>query len=183
MELQKLREKQEKAQDNQEILDEIRAKRSFDEASMKERKKQQEELLLKEKRLKDLIMANNRQKLDKELQLAEEAKKEKEEFERIIKEHQKEIDDMKERERIKIRKLLDHNADLKRQIVEKEEKERVNRREVLEEGRKNQQKRDEYEKSFEALRRDKIQYLRDMNIDEKYIVPLRKFNLKDLSKF
>jgi hypothetical protein len=182
-EVQKLREKQEKAQDNQEILDEIRAKRSFDEASMKERKKQQEELLLKEKRLKDLIMANNRQKLDKELQLAEEAKKEKEEFERIIKEHQKEVDDMKERERIKIRKLLDHNADLKRQIVEKEEKERVNRREVLEEGRKNQQKRDEYEKSFEALRRDKIQYLRDMNIDEKYIVPLRKFNLKDLSKF
>ena len=107
MELQKLREKQEKAQDNQEILDSIRAKRAFDEANMKERRREKEEFLLKQKRLKDLIEANNRQKLDKEIQLAEEAKKEKEEFEAIIKEYQKEIDENKEKEKIKIKKLLD----------------------------------------------------------------------------
>jgi hypothetical protein len=75
-----------------------------------------------------------------------------------------------------------HNADLKRQIADKEEKEKINRREILEEGRKDRQKLDQYERSIEAIRRDKIQSLRDMNIDEKYIVPLRKFNLSDLTK-
>ena len=183
LELQKLREKQEKAQDNQEILDEIRAKRSFDEANMKERKKEMEDLIMKEKRLKDLIAENNKQKLSKEIQLAEEAQKEKEEFERIIKEHLKEIEINKEKERIKRLKLLEHNSDLKRQIIEKEERERVNRRETLEEGRKDQQVRDQYAKSIDAIKRDKIKYLRDMNIDEKYIAPLRKFNLKNFKKY
>ena len=183
LELQKLREKQEKAQDNQEILDAIRAKRAFDEANRKERIKLKEELLLKQKRIKDLIDANNRQRLDKEIQLAEEAKKEKEEFERIIKEYEKEIEEKKEMERIKIRKLLEHNADLQRQIIEKEERNRVIQREILEEGRKDRQNRDQYVKSIEAIKRDKIKSLQDMNIDEKYIVPLKKFTLKDLNKF
>ncbi len=183
MELSKLREKQEKAQDKQELLDEIRAKRSFDEANRRERKKEREELMLKEKRIKELIMENNRQKLAKEIQLAEEATKEKEEFERIIKEQQKAIEIEKEKQRIKILKLLDHNDNLKRQIIEKEERKRVNRRETLEEGRKDQQIREQYAKSIEAIKRDKIKYLKDMNIDEKYILPLRKFNLKNLNKY
>ena len=140
-------------------------------------------MLLKQKRIKDLIDANNRQRLDKEIQLAEEAKKEKEEFERIIKEYEKEIEEKKEMERIKIRKLLEHNADLQRQIIEKEERNRVIQREILEEGRKDRQNRDQYVKSIEAIKRDKIKSLQDMNIDEKYIVPLKKFTLKDLNKF
>lgn len=49
MELQKLREKQEKAQDNQEILDAIRAKRAFDDENRKQRQKEKEELMIKEK--------------------------------------------------------------------------------------------------------------------------------------
>lgn len=50
MELQKLREKQEKAQDNQEILDAIRAKRAFDDENRKQRQKEKEELMIKEKK-------------------------------------------------------------------------------------------------------------------------------------
>ena len=108
-------------------------------------------MLLKQKRIKDLIDANNRQRLDKEIQLAEEAKKEKEEFERIIKEHEKEIEEKKEMERIKIRKLLEHNADLQRQIIEKEERNKVIQREILEEGRKDRQNRDQYVKSMALM--------------------------------
>ena len=119
----------------------------------------------------------------KELQLAEEAKKEKEEFEKIIKEQQKSIEEQKEKEKNRIIKLLKHKEDLKRQIVEKEEKNRVNRREVLEEGRKNLQIRDQYFKSIEAVRRDRINYLRGLSIDEKYIAPLTKFKLSDLNSF
>ena len=183
LELQKLREKQEKAQDFQEIIDAIRAKRAFEEGNIRQRQKDKEEILIKEKKMRDLLIENNKQKLAKEIQLAEEAKKEKEEFDKIIKEQQKEIEDRKEKEKNRIIKLLKHKEDLKRQIVEKEEKNRVNRREVLEEGRKNLQNKEQYYKSIEAVRRDKIKYLRDMNIDEKYIAPLTKFKLTDLKSF
>ena len=182
MKLQKLREKQEKAQDNRELLDEIRAKRAFEEANKKERLRQKEEMMLKEKKFKDLIEANNKQKLDREMLLAEEAKKEKEEFERIIREYQKEIEENKRKEIIRKQKLMDHNANLKRQIADKEEREKLHKREILEEGRINQQKLDQYQKSIEALKNDRIQNLRKLKIDEKYILPLKKFNLKDLNK-
>ena len=183
LELQKLREKQEKAQDNQEIIDAIRAKRAFESENIKQRLKDKEDMLLKEKRIKELLMENNRQKMYKEIQLAEEAQKEKEEFNKIIKEQQKEIQEQKEKEKNRIIKLLKYKEDLKKQIAQKEEQDRINRREVLEEGRKNLQINDQYIKSIEAVRRDKIQFLKDMNIDEKYIVPLRKFKLTDLKSF
>ena len=140
-------------------------------------------MLLKEKKLREIVNENNRQKEYKKIQLAEEAKKEKDEFEKIIKEQKKEIEEQKLREKNRIMKLLKHKEDLKRQIVEREEKNRVNRREILEEGRKNLQLRDQYFNSIEAVRKDKIKYLRDMNIDEKYIVPLTKFKLTDLNSF
>ena len=180
MELQKMREMQEKAQDKQVELDAIRAKRAVEAKEAKERQKEKEELVIKQKKIQDLLLANARQKLDKELQLAEEAKKEQEEFERIIKEHEKEIEASKERERIKLKKMLDHNKDLRIQIAQKEERERLNKREILEEGRKNKQKSDTYYESIEAIRKDKIRQLREMNINEKYIVPLERFSLKDL---
>ena len=180
LELQKMREKQEKAQDKQAELDAIRARRAVEEQGAKERKKEREELIIKQKKIQDLLEANAKQKLDKEAQLVEEAKKEKEEFDRIIKEYQKEMEASKERERIKLKKLLDHNADIRIQIAQKEERERLNKREILEEGRKNKQKNDVYSESIEAIRKDKIRQLREMNINEKYIVPLERFSIKDL---
>jgi hypothetical protein len=180
LELQKMREKQEKAQDKQAELDAIRARRALEAQGAKERKKEKEELIIKQKKIKDLLEANAKQKLDKEAQLVEEAIKEKEEFDRIIKEYQKEMQASKERERIKLKKMLDHNADIRIQIAQKEERERLNKREILEEGRKNKQKNDEYSESIEAIRKDKIRQLREMNINEKYIVPLERFSIKDL---
>ncbi len=180
LELQKMREKQEKAQDKQAELDAIRARRAVEEQGAKERRKEKEELIIKQKKIQDLLEANAKQKLDKEAQLVEEAIKEKEEFDRIIREHQKDIQANKERERIKIKKMLDHNADLRIQIAQKEERERLNKREILEEGRKNKQKNDIYSESIEAIRKDKIRQLREMNINEKYIVPLERFSIKDL---
>ena len=180
MEVQKLREKQEKQQDKQAELDAIRAKRAVEDNERKQRQLDKEDQLLRQKKLEDLMKANAKQKLDKELQLAEEAKKEQDEFDRIIKQQLKEIEENKKQERIKLQKLLDHNADLRIQISEKEERERLNRREILEEGRKRKQQHDEYVNSIEAIRLDKIRQLRNMGIDEKYIVPLQRFSINDL---
>jgi len=148
---------------------------------MRERQKEKEELIIKKKKIEELLRANARQKLDKEIQLAEEAKKEQEEFMRIIKEHENQIIASREREKDRIKKLLDHNKDLRIQIAEKEEKERIHKREILEEGRKIRQNNDDYMDNIEQIRRDKINKLRQMNINEKYIVPLERFSLKDLA--
>lgn len=83
--------------------------------------------------------------------------------------------------KIELKKLLDHNKDLRIQIAEKEEKERIHKREILEEGRKIRQNNDDYMDNIEQIRRDKINKLRQMNINEKYIVPLERFSLKDLA--
>ena len=39
---------------------------------------------------------------------------------------------------------------------------------------------DIYSDIIEAIRKDKIRQLREMNINEKYIVPLERFSIKDL---
>ena len=84
-ELQKLREKQEKAKDKQSELDALRAKRAFEENERILRQKEKEEILLKKKLYNELIIANEKQKKDREMQLIEQAIAEKNDYERIIK--------------------------------------------------------------------------------------------------
>ena len=179
-ELQKLREKQEKAQDNRALLDALRAKRAFEETENKKRQKEKEELLLKQKALKDLYIENAKQKQYRELQLAEEAQKEKEEFERIIKQNEKAIAEQKLMEKIKREKVLQNIADIRRQVAEKSEMEKISRREVIEEGRKSQMEYEEYLRNIEAIKKDKIQELKNMNVNDRYIVPLQKFKIRGM---
>ena len=76
-ELQKLRERQEKAQDKYIELDALRAKRAFEDSERQFRRKQKEEEILRQKRMNDLLLANAKQKKNKELQLVEQAKQKK----------------------------------------------------------------------------------------------------------
>ena len=101
--------------------------------------------------------------------------KEKEEFEKIIKEQLIEIERQKEIERKKKEQLLHHREELRLQILNKQEKEKVDKREILEEGRKVRQNNDEYRRGLEAIKKEKIDYLKSLNIEDKYIVPLRCF--------
>ena len=83
-EVAKLRALQEKAQDKQSEIDALRAKRAFEEAERNERLKEQRELEQKQKVLAELEEARQRQFMDKELRLAEQAKQNRDEFMRII---------------------------------------------------------------------------------------------------
>ena len=175
LELAKLREKQLKASDNKAELDALRAKRAFEDNERKQRKKDHDDMIAKQKRIAELMRDNKRQIDAKELILAEEAMKEKEEFEKIIKEQLIEIERQKEIERKKKEQLLHHREELRLQILNKQEKEKVDRREILEEGRKVRQNNDEYRRGLEAIKKEKIDYLKSLNIEDKYIVPLRCF--------
>ena len=88
-EVQKLREKQEKVADKMAELDTLRAKRAAEAAEREARIKEKLEIIKKKKILDELIKSNNKQKIQKRNQLAEQARQEQAEYERIIKNDRK----------------------------------------------------------------------------------------------
>ena len=84
MEVARLRELQEKAADRQAEIDALRAKRAFEEGERAARDKERRDLEHKQKVLKDMEEARQRQFFERETRLAEQAKQERDEFLRII---------------------------------------------------------------------------------------------------
>jgi hypothetical protein len=178
VELQKLREKQKRSSDKQGELDAIRAKRAFEENERKERQKEEEKKLEQQRIMEMLVMENKKQKEAKEKILAEEAKKEKEEFNKRIMEQMKEMEKEKEIALKKKEDNLKNQEAILQQIAQKEELGKNSYQEKMEEGRKIKEKLDEYKKNLEAIRRQKIAELKSLNIKDKYIVPLEMYNFK-----
>jgi len=112
-EVQKLREKQERARDKQAELDAIRAKRAYEEAERIAREKERQEIIIKNKKVVELLEANEKQKLDKEYKLAEQAKQEQEEYQRIIEKQIKDLENERRKEEDKKRMRYDHNHELR----------------------------------------------------------------------
>ena len=174
---QRLREKQEKAIDKQAELDALRAKRAFDEAERQARIKEKEEEMIRKKKLADLILANEKQKKEKEIQLMEKAKQEKEEYEKIVRNQIEEMEKERRIEEEKQRKKIEHNLDLVKLIKEKEEREKMKEREIIEEYRRIKQIRDDWLRRMEKIKHEKIQKLKDLNIKPEYIADLENFQI------
>lgn len=174
-EIQALREKQEKAQDKQAELDAIRAKRVYEETERKAKMKEKEEEILKAKKMKECIEENEKHRKIKEEMKINEIIKEKEEYERLAKERQREIEEEKEKQRQKIKLLIENGNMVKNQIIEKEEKNRKKLNEKYEDMKKIRQMNDAYYNSVDLIKKQKIEELRAMNINEKYIVPVEKY--------
>ena len=177
-EVQKLREKQEKAQDKQAELDALRAKRAFEQSEREARIKEKNDMLLKRKKIEELIESNQRQRLEKQKILEEEAKKEQEEYKKIVKKYMEEIEDERRKEEEKKKKLYENTQDLKKLIKIKEEKERLLSKEKLEDGRKLKQKMDDWKMRMEKIKMQKIQELKNLGIQPKYIADLEKYHCK-----
>ena len=176
-EVQKLRERQEKAQDKMAELDALRARRADEAGAREARLKEKNELMHKKKIMEELFQSNNRQKLQKQNQLAEQARQEQLEYERIIR---KQLDDMEREKRIeeeKKRMRYEHNLDLRKLIKLREEKERLEAKEKLEEGRINRQRNDSWKKRMEKIKQQKIQELKDMKVDPIYIADLERYKI------
>ncbi len=141
----------------------------------------------------ELLDANEKQKLDKEYKLGEQAKQEQEEYQRIIEKQIKDLENERRKEEEKRKIRYDHNHELRflylfniyfilfifrRQIKEKEESAYLNNREQLEEGRKLKQKQESEIIRLSKIRENKIDDLKNLNINSKYIVDLSKFKIK-----
>ena len=133
--------------------------------------------------MKECIEENEKHIKIKEEIKANELMKEKEEYERLAKERQREIEDEKEKQRQKIKLLIENGNMVKNQIIEKKEKDKKILNEKFEDKKKILQEYDNYYNSVDLIKKQKIAELRAMNIKEKYIVPVEKYNpIKSLRK-
>ena len=165
-------------QDKRAELDALRAKRAFEDAERQRRLKEKNELILKQKLIKDLIESNQKQFKLKQEGLIENAKKEEEEYKKII---QREIEEKeKERKYEDERKKLynEHMLQLKKQIIDKEERNKVNQREILEEGRNIRIGLKNYKERMEKIKKEKIKELEDHGVEKEYIRDLIRYKIK-----
>ena len=176
-EVQKLREKQEKAIDKQAELDALRAKRAYEQSEREARIKEKNEQMLKKKKLEELIASNEKQRLDKQMQLAEQARQEQEEYKRIVKKQMEEMEKERRIDEDKKKKLYENTKDLKKLIKIKEEKERLESRETLEDGRKAKQNMDDWKLRMEKIKQQKIQDLKNLGVQPKYIADLERYKI------
>ena len=84
LEIQRLRELQERAADRQGEIDALRAKRAFEEGERRARREEKEKAVLAAKQSVDLDRARRRQFVEREVMLAQQAKAERDEFLRVI---------------------------------------------------------------------------------------------------
>ena len=152
IETQKLREKQEKISDNQALLDELKKK-------------------------KELIEGNEEQKIKKRNRLAEQALNEEKEYETMIKLQIKEKEEEKIFEQLRRKTFEENGRDVLRQIRERKEKKLFEKRYKLEEGRILNQNQEEYFKTLERIKLQKLKEMEKMGIDPKYRVELEKLKI------
>jgi len=176
-ETQKLREKQEQISDKQAILDELRAKRAFEETEKKEREKQKMEMLKLLKQKKELIEGNELQKITKQNKLLQQAINEQKQYDEIVRHQLAEVEEEKKAEEIR-KKTLDYNGkEVLRQIHERREKEMLYRRAVLEEGRILKQNQDNYRKTLERIKQQKLDEMEQLGVKPSHRVDLQKFKI------
>ena len=114
------------------------------------------------------------QSLEKERRLQEQAKQERDEFQKIIASQKAGRENELNMEFAKSMRVKDHNDQLKKQIAVHEEKKRQERREFLEEGKKVRDKLAEEKKLLEIIKNQKLEELIDMGIASKYTAELAR---------
>ena len=177
LETQKLREKQEKITDAHALLDEFRAKRYVDEINRKERDKELKEAMKLIKQRKELIEINEEQKIKKKDRLVEQALSDEKEYENIVRYQIKEREEEKIMEQLRKKALEENGKELIKQIQLNKEKKLFRRRNELEEGRIQAQEREQYFKTLEKIKMQKLNEMEKMGIEPKYRVDLQKIKI------
>ena len=173
-EIARLRSLQEKAQDKQAEMDAIRARRAQEAYDREWRTKERETQARQAAINDDLSRARERQKHEKENMLKDQAKFEKEEFERVIA-VQKAAEEQERQKQIREKELRERNAaEIKKQVVDIEENRRKARRDFLEEGNKLKTEKRERDATIESIRNRKLDELEKLEVPKQYRSELLK---------
>mmetsp|Transcript_32711 Transcript_32711/g.97180 ORF Transcript_32711/g.97180 Transcript_32711/m.97180 type:complete len:526 (-) Transcript_32711:253-1830(-) len=170
----KLRAQQEKAADKASEMDALRAKRAWEAAERAARAKEQAEKDKLSGMAKELGVARDRQQAEKERRLGEQAKFERDEFERIISVQMQQEEAERSRQTEEKAIMIQHSRELKQQIAAREEKAFQERRDFLEEGNAARSQLGNERSKLEKIKSRKIDELKKTGVPEKYWAELAK---------
>merc|ERR1719161_3272618 len=170
----RLRAMQEKAQDKAAEMDALRAKRAVEAAERVARQKELQEKQRLEAINAELMEARKQQQAEKERRLAEQAKFERDEFERIIEVQMQQEDAEKQRQIEEKGMRRSHVEELRAQIGAREEKALQERRDFLEEGNVIRSQISSERKKLEKIKSRKIEELKKAGVPEKYWAELAR---------
>merc|ERR1719217_578537 len=165
---------QEKAQDKAAEMDALRAKRAVEAAERVARQKELQEKQRLEAINAELMEARKQQQAEKERRLAEQAKFERDEFERIIEVQMQQEDAERQRqiEEKELRKV--HVNELRAQIAAREERSLQDRRDFLEEGNVVRSQIGNERRKLEKIKSRKLTELQRQGVPDKYTAELAK---------
>lgn len=167
-EIARLRSQQEKAQDKQAELDALRARRAQEAYDREWRQREKETAFRSSAINAELTRARETQMREREYLLSDQAKQEREEFERIIA-VQKEAEEAERQKRENEMALRRQNAAaLAKQIAEVEENRKKARRDFLEEGAHLKMEKRERDAMIDAIRSRKLKELEELDVPKQY---------------
>jgi len=170
----KMRARQEKAQDKASEMDALRAKRAMEAAERAARDKERQERGRVEAINQELNEARQQQQAEKERRLGEQAKFERDEFERIIEVQLQQEDAERQRQGEEKAMLKCHADELRSQIQAREEKALQERRDFLEEGNIVRATIGSERRKLEKIKGRKIDELKKQGVPEKYWAELAR---------
>eukprot|EP00928_Gymnodinium_smaydae_P026276 TRINITY_DN2068_c0_g1_i3.p1 TRINITY_DN2068_c0_g1~~TRINITY_DN2068_c0_g1_i3.p1 ORF type:complete len:521 (+),score=169.91 TRINITY_DN2068_c0_g1_i3:147-1709(+) len=170
----RLRAMQEKAQDKASEMDALRAKRAMEAAERAAREKEKMERDRQAAINKELEEARRQQQAEKERRLGEQAKFERDEFERIIEVQLQQEAAERQRQQEEHCMRVEHSQELRGQIAAREEKALQERRDFLEEGNTVRATIGCERKKLEKIKVRKIDQLKKAGVPEKYWAELAR---------
>jgi len=174
LETAKMRARQEKAQDKASEMDALRAKRAMEAAERAARGKEKAEADRLEAINQELNEARRQQQSEKERRLGEQAKFERDEFERIIEVQMQQEEAERQRQSEEKQMLKQHSDELRAQIAAREEKALQERRDFLEEGNIARASIGSERRKLEKIKGRKIDELKKTGVPEKYWAELAR---------
>merc|ERR1712232_1246213 len=170
----RLRAMQEKAQDKAAEMDALRAKRAMEAAERAAREKERMERERQDAINAELVGARKQQQAEKERRLGEQAKFERDEFERIIQVQLQQEEAERQRQAEEKSMRVQHSCELRNQIGARGEKALQERRCFLEEGNTVRATIGSERKKLEKIKTRKIEELKKVGVPEKYWAELAR---------
>ena len=164
---------QEKAQDRQAQMDEVKAKRAYEESEKLCRQKEADDRRKLEKSKQHLEEARKKQFSDKDTMLTQAAKKERDLFLKQCAEIKAAEDAEREQIEHKKRVLLNHKVALNAQMTKNEVQRKLEEAAMKDEGRKLREELEDVRQNILLIKDDKLRYLDQLQIAEKFKVELQ----------
>uniref|UniRef100_A0A061R424 Cilia- and flagella-associated protein 45 n=1 Tax=Tetraselmis sp. GSL018 TaxID=582737 RepID=A0A061R424_9CHLO len=176
-EIARLRAQQERAQDKQSELDELRARR-YQEAYEREWRQKEAAAAERQRQINDdLLGAREAQKQARLKQMAEQAEAEREEFERILRANREK--EAEEAQQAAAQRTIRnrHREELMNQIKSNLEQKRREEHAALEEGRRAADAHSHYVNNLMKVKEMKLSELKDAGVPDKYCAELQSFKV------